>query len=204
MERSSALLKSHQSWYTNYLVAEKDRMDAERAKRKEKYDSSCSDLESARQKQDRDPDKGDKAFNRAKAEMECAKDAYLASIQACNRSSATFFARDLPQMHRQYQTLWTLIVSSLSNFLRQGCGMTDTHLEKLKEINGRALDAVNKIEPATDQAIYVEMNARAFFPPPDKAFEPCALWHDDPKVVLSETGKSFLQNMAATSQKRRS
>lgn len=172
-ERSRALLKTHHQWYYHYLVDQRDRLDADRAKKKEKYDAACSSLESARQKQDsaKDPEKGERAYARALAEMECTKDAYLASIQTSNRSQHLFFSRDLPTMHRHYQTLWTLIVSNLTDFLRRGCSATDAHLTKLKDINDRVLEAVNTIDPDRDQQIYVEFNTKPFFPPADKSFE---------------------------------
>lgn len=172
-DRSSALLKSHQTWYTSFLVSERDRRDADRAKNKDKYDAACSSLESARQKQDsaKDPEKGERAYARALADMECAKDAYLASIQSNNRSQHMFFSRDLPAVHRHYQTLWTLIVSNLTDFLRRGCYATEAHLAKLKDVNDRVLEAVGRIDPDVDQKIYVDFNSKPFFPPADKTFE---------------------------------
>lgn len=179
-------------------------MDTDRSKRKEQYDSSCADLESARQKQDssKDTEKAERNYNRALADMECAKDAYLASIRSSNRSAQLFFARDLPAVHRHMQTLWTLIVSNLADYMRRGCAATDAHLAKLKDVNARVLEAISTIDPVKDQQIYVDFNARPFFPPADKQFEPCALWHDTADPILSAPAKAFLQNLAASSQKR--
>ena len=59
------------SFYQSKLLAERDRVNAERVKLKGSYDSACSDLESARQRQDgaKDAEKAQKSFDKAMSAM---------------------------------------------------------------------------------------------------------------------------------------
>jgi len=48
---------------------------------------------------------------------------------------------------------------------------TARQLEVLQRYNGNCIKAVESIDPAADQALYVEYNKRPFFPPPEFTFE---------------------------------
>ncbi|MPW73328.1 hypothetical protein CPI04_07985, partial [Moraxella catarrhalis] len=50
--KNLALLKQHVGFYEEKLLGHQDHLSSSRNRSKEKYDSACASLESARQKQD--------------------------------------------------------------------------------------------------------------------------------------------------------
>jgi hypothetical protein len=189
---SNTALKKQHAFY-NKLLAARDQAEAERTKLKAKYDAACEALEQARQRKDtaKDEDKSERAFRKAEAAMQVAKNTYLVSVHTANASKRHFYQRDLPQMHAVYQLMWTVLVHALARVLEQSCGATQKHIDHCTSINAKVLQGVQNVDVEQDQAVYVAYNARPFFEPPDSAFEACSLWVSIVwEVIWSETAHS--------------
>ena len=72
---------------------------------------------------------------------------------------------------KDMQALWSTIINRLTMVMAKGGQDTKRQYEVLQRYNDSALGAIGSIDPAKDQALYVDYNKRPFFPPAEFTFE---------------------------------
>ncbi|EJT98776.1 hypothetical protein DACRYDRAFT_83331 [Dacryopinax primogenitus] len=181
------------------LLEERDGIYDVRIKAKQKYDDACIAVENSRRKQEVGRHSADK-FDALTDEMNTAKNGYLVSIAVSNKEKDKYFEEDLPVYQDLLQDLQTSLTDRLTIILKRS---TQLHLEHIQHItthqasNKKALESVN---PATDQNLFIQYNQRPFSLPQDWAFDPCASHYDTPEVGLDPQPKIYLQNRLANSR----
>ncbi|KAI0726436.1 hypothetical protein C8Q72DRAFT_846029 [Fomitopsis betulina] len=198
-ERRQEEAKKKQEQYFAKLLSERDKVYADRIKRKQKYDDDCEEVESYRQKQgradDRHAERAAKQFEAQQVDMQNSKNIYLISIAASNKIKDKFYVEDLPELEDQFQTLQTQLVERFVAIMAQAQLLYKGHLDVLRgHIDGVEvrLAAVNV---QTDQELFIEHNIRPFTKPGDWAFEPAAVHYDTGDMVVEPPApKIYLQN----------
>ncbi|KZT55457.1 hypothetical protein CALCODRAFT_351963 [Calocera cornea HHB12733] len=183
------------------MLEERDGIYDQRIKAKAKYDDACNAVENSRRKQETGKHSAEK-FDSLTDDMNTAKDAYLVSIAISNREKDKYFEEDLPVYEDLLQDLQTSLTTRLTSIL-SGCTML--HLAHIQRItthqasNKKALESVN---PANDQNLFIQYNQRPFTLPADWSFEPCAAHYDTAEVSLDIQPKIYLQNRLASSRSK--
>ncbi|KZO97097.1 hypothetical protein CALVIDRAFT_92966 [Calocera viscosa TUFC12733] len=163
------------------------------------YDDACITVENSRRKQELGKHSAEK-FDSLTDDMNTTKNAYLVSIAISNREKDKYFEEDLPVYEDLLQDLQTSLTTRLTAILN---GCTLLHLAHIQRItthqaaNKKALESVN---PANDQNLFIQYNQRPFSLPADWSFEPCASHYDTSDVSLDVQPKIYLQNRLASSR----
>lgn len=74
--------------------------------------------------------------------------------------------------------LQTQVLVKLSTIVRQAQTIQTGHLDSLKSRVTTTDAAFQALDPAKDQALFIEHNASHFAEPPDWSFEPCSTHYD--------------------------
>ncbi|KDQ20989.1 hypothetical protein BOTBODRAFT_27000 [Botryobasidium botryosum FD-172 SS1] len=190
--------RKKQMQYFTKLVAERDRIYADRSKARQKYYDECNEVEVSRQKQDRarddkHADRAAKQHEQQKTDMLNAKNTFIISTAIANASKNKFYTVDLPTLENQFQLLQSSITHHLVRIAKASVDTTLAHYAKLSQISDlqAALGAVNERK---DQELYINHNRRAFTVPSDLAFEPCPGFYDTAELRTDPEPKVFLQN----------
>ncbi|EJC97857.1 uncharacterized protein FOMMEDRAFT_114603 [Fomitiporia mediterranea MF3/22] len=199
LEKKHEDMKTKQYQFYQKLLSDRDKVYADRPKTKAKYDEECLEVESYRRKQDRSQDdkhasRAAKQFDSQTVEMQNCKNTYIISTAIANRTKDRFYQDDLPLVENDFQRLQANLVAGLVSILLQAQELHTTHLTTVQNrINGvrSALEAVN---PAPDQDLYITYNTRAFSVPNDWGWEPCAGHYDTGEMVVDPEPKIVLQN----------
>ncbi|KAF7314469.1 hypothetical protein MKEN_00919900 [Mycena kentingensis (nom. inval.)] len=215
VERKQDEVKKKEMTFFQRLLTERDRLYADRLKAKQKYDDECAEVEIVRQKQvrasdDRHADRAARQAEQQRADMLNSKNVYLISTAIANSVKVKFYNDDLPALEDQFRTLFypptspdttllpEILLSRLALRFAKILGHAQTiqltHLDALKDRVVRAEKALGDVNPAKDQALFIEHNLRPFAVPGDWKFEPCAIYHDTDAMNIEPTPKVFLQN----------
>ncbi|KAK3360108.1 hypothetical protein B0T25DRAFT_534770 [Lasiosphaeria hispida] len=194
--RFEELRKRHVE-YAEKLEKERDASYTDLRKVKTKYDTVCQEVESKRKKSESsfDKAKAQSAFQQQILEMNNVKNSYLISITVTNKQKEKYYHEYVPELLDSLQdlsefrtlklnALWTLASQLEANMLRQSSGQID-HLAQ----------EITRNQPHLDSLMFMSHNVGGFQEPPDKAFEPSPVWHDDDTMVVDETAKIYLRNV---------
>ncbi|KAI0647754.1 hypothetical protein C8Q79DRAFT_951721 [Trametes meyenii] len=198
-ERKHEETKKKEMQYYQKLLADRDRMYADRIKSKQKYDDECAEVETYRQKQERSADdrhaeRAARQYEQQQADMFNSKNAYLISIAVANKVKAKFYSVDLPALENEFQDLQSRLLTRFVSILKDAQDIQLKHLDALRSHlteTSAALDAVN---PQADQDLYIDYNIAPFTPPPDWTFEPSAVHYDHGDMSVEPAPKVYLQN----------
>ncbi|KAJ7195463.1 hypothetical protein GGX14DRAFT_676626 [Mycena pura] len=173
VERNKEELKKKEISFYQKLLAERDRLYADRVK----YDDECSEVESVRQKQvrasdDRHADRAAKQAEQQRIDMLNSKNVYLISTAIANSVKDKFYNEDLPALED------VRLVVRFVKILSHSQAMQMTHLDVLKSRLAGVEAALGQVNPTKDQELFIEYNIRPFQPPGDWNIEPA------PKVFL--------------------
>ncbi|KAF9465752.1 hypothetical protein BDZ94DRAFT_1296252 [Collybia nuda] len=198
LEKKSEDAKKKEIQFFQKLLGDRDRVYAERLKSKQKYDEDCVEADSYRQKgraqDDRHADRAARQAEQQRNDMLSSKNVYIISTAIANKSKAQFYEINLPELENQFQSLQHRLVERFAKLLRHTQTLQLSHLDVLKSrINGVEL-ALEKVDPARDQGIFIEHNIRPFTLPNDWVFEPCATFYDTSEMSVELAPKIFLQN----------
>lgn len=181
------------------LLSDRDRVYTERLKCKQKYDEECNESESYRQKQsraadDRQADRAAKQAETQRNDMLNSKNAYLISTAIANKSKARFYDENLPTLENQLQLIQRRLVERFTKILQHCQSLQLGHLDVLKSRIGGVEAALEGIDTAKDQDLFIEHNIRPFSAPADWGFEPCATHYDTSEMSIEPAPKIVLQN----------
>jgi hypothetical protein len=190
-------LRKRHAEYAEKLERERDGSYADLRKVKAKYDAACQEVESKRKKTESafDKAKAQSAFQQQILEMNNVKNTYLIAINVTNKQKEKYYYEYLPEVMDSLQDLsefrtlklnglWTLASQLEASMLQQSASQVN-HLSQ----------EISRNQPHLDSMMYIRHNMGAFQEPPDKAFEPCPVWHDDSAMIVDETAKIYLRNL---------
>ncbi|CAK5284133.1 unnamed protein product [Mycena citricolor] len=218
VERAKEELKKREMAFFQKLVNERDRSFNERLKASKakgnayreackvcnlkkhlKYDDECSEVESVRQKQvrasdDRHAERAARQAEQQRVDMLNSKNVYIISTRVANAVKAKFYDEDLPALEDQFQILQGRLVRRFAEILSHSQALEIAHLDTLKGRLAGVEVAIEAIDPAQDQNLFIEYNIRSFTPPVDWKFEPCVTHYDTEEMSIEPAPKVFLQN----------
>ncbi|OJT08068.1 Protein BZZ1 [Trametes pubescens] len=198
-ERKYEDSKKREAQHYQKLLAERDRIYADRIRNKQKYDEECAEVETYRQKQERSADdrhaeRAARQYEQQQADMLNSKNAYLISITVANKVKDKFYAEDLPSLEDELQDLQTRLLTRFVGILK---GAQDIQLKHLDALRAHLTDtetALNAVSPQADQDLFIDYNIAPFTPPPDWGFEPSPVHYDHGDMSVEPTPKVYLQN----------
>jgi hypothetical protein len=80
--------------------------------------------------------------------------------------------------------IWSLAAQSEIGMLERSTGMVK-----------QCAQEITRNQPHLDSMMYISHNMGGWQEPPNKAFEPSPVWHDDGSMVVDETAKIYLRNV---------
>jgi hypothetical protein len=195
-ERFEALRKRH-SDYAEKLEKERDASYAELRKVKTKYDAVCQEVENKRKKTESSFDKAkhQNQYHLQMAEMNNVKNSYLIAINVTNKLKERYYHEYIPELMDSLQDLsefrtlklnaiWSLATQSEIGMLERSTGLVK-----------QCAQEITRNQPHLDSMMYISHNMGGWQEPPNKAFEPSPVWHDDGSMVVDETAKIYLRNV---------
>ncbi len=179
------------------MERERDSSYAELRKTKAKYDAACAEVESKRKKTESSfgQAKAQSAYQQQIIEMNNFKNTYLIAINVTNKQKERYYHEYVPEALDSLQDLmecrtlklnevWTLASKLEGGMLQQSIGLID-----------RQTQEITRNLPHLDSMMYMRHNIGAWQEPPDKAFEPSPVWHDDDAMIVDENAKVYLRNV---------
>ncbi|OCH90899.1 hypothetical protein OBBRIDRAFT_792810 [Obba rivulosa] len=198
-ERRHEDAKKKQIQYFQKLLSERERVYSERLKTKQKYDDECNEVEGYRQKQerstdDRHADRAARQYEQQQVDMLNGKNVYLIATAVANKVKEKFYKEDLPALENQFQDLQGQLLNTFSQILLKAQALQHSHLDAINEQLNNTEGALRAIDPKKDQTIFIDHNIRAFSPPSDWGFEPCATHYDKGDMSVEPAPKVYVQN----------
>ncbi|KAF9453103.1 hypothetical protein P691DRAFT_801964 [Macrolepiota fuliginosa MF-IS2] len=199
VEKRSDDAKKKEMQFFQKLLADRDRIYADRLKSKQKYDADCEEVESFRQKQTRAQDEKNKGRVAKQAEQQRndmlnSKNTYLISTAIANQIKDKFYATDLPSVENEFQRLQKQLVERFVKILLHSQHLQLSHLDNLKDRLSDVENKLNQVLPLQDQVLFINHNVRPFTAPNGWKFEPCVLHYDTDNMNVEPGPKVFLQN----------
>ncbi|KAF8817208.1 hypothetical protein BYT27DRAFT_7205072 [Phlegmacium glaucopus] len=199
VERKSEETKKKELQFFQKLLAERDRIYADRLKSKQKYDDDCAEVESFRQKQgrasdDKHADRAAKQAEQQRNEMLSSKNVYLLSTSVANRTKAKFYEEDLPSLENELQAFQRRILESFIRILLHSQKLESSHIDSLNSHIVATEGRLNQVNVPKDQDLFIQYNVRPFIAPTDWKFEPCKIHYDTDVMSIEPAPKVFLQN----------
>ncbi|CDO68266.1 hypothetical protein BN946_scf184842.g29 [Trametes cinnabarina] len=172
--------KKKEIQYYQKLLADRDRVYADRLKSKQKYDEECQEVEAYRQKQERSADdrhaeRAARQYEQQQVDMLNSKNMYLISIAVANKVKEKFYSEDLPSLENELQTR---LLTRFVEIVKDAQELQIKHLDTLRSHLIATEAALDSVSPQADQDLFIDYNIAPFAPPPDWAFEPSAVHYD--------------------------
>ncbi|PVG02179.1 hypothetical protein CPB86DRAFT_751530 [Serendipita vermifera] len=206
LEKRKEETKRGQMHFYTKLVSERDRIYGDRTKSQQKYYDECTEVDSARQKQerfsghDRHSERVAKQYEQQKVDMLNCKNNYIVMTALANKIKSKFYQVDIPDLENQFQDIQINLIRRLVEVLTQTQTFTKSHLNALTIKNETASAAISKIDTTHDQNMFITFNLRHFTAPADWKFEACPSYYDTATLNTEQTPKIFLQNKLAKAQ----
>ncbi|KAF5369126.1 hypothetical protein D9615_010422 [Tricholomella constricta] len=204
VEKKSEEAKKKEMQFFQKLLADRDRVYADRLKActsasKRQYDEDCNEVEAYRQKQgrahdDKHADRAAKQAEQQRIDMLDSKNVYLISIAVANNAKAEFYKESLPTLEDQLQHLQRRLVERFTKILQHSQALQLGHLDSLRNRVNRVETALERVDAAKDQDLFIDHNLRPFTAPDNWAFEPCPTHYDTGEMSVDPAPKIFLQN----------
>ncbi|KAI0373757.1 hypothetical protein BV20DRAFT_962334 [Pilatotrama ljubarskyi] len=199
VERQHDEAKKKEMLYYQKLLAERDRVYADRIRSKQKYDEECEEVEAYRQKQERSADdrhaeRAARQFEQQQVDMFNSKNAYLISIAVANKIKSKFYADDLPALENEFQDLQSRLLTGFVRILKDAQDIQLKHLDAVRSHLTDTQAALDAVSPQADQDLFIDYNVAPFAPPADWTFEPSAVHYDHGDMSLEPAPKVYLQN----------
>jgi len=200
-QRFEDLRKKHGE-FSEKLESERDASYAALRKTKAKYDDACQDVEKQRKK-------SESAFDKAKAQsqyqqqiidMNNVKNTYLIAINVTNKQKEKHYHEYVPELMDSLQDLAEFRTLKLNELWTLASHLEHGMLQQSQGLMDRLTQEISRNEPHLDSLMYMRHNLGQWQEPPNKAFEPSPVWHDDDTMVVDETAKVFLRNVLGKSK----
>lgn len=195
-------LRKRHAEFADKLAMERDASYADLRKVKAKYDATCQEVEAKRKKTEshNDKAKAQSAYRQQLLDMKNAKNTYLIAINVTNRQKEKYYHEYVPELMDSLQDLSQFRTVKLKDLWNVAVRLESDMLQQSHAIMGRLGAEITRNEPHLDSLIYMRHNVGAFQEPPNKGFEPSAVWHDDDAMAVDETAKIYLRNVLTKSK----
>ncbi|KAH7106916.1 hypothetical protein BKA62DRAFT_611651, partial [Auriculariales sp. MPI-PUGE-AT-0066] len=188
------------SFYAKVL-SERDRYASEQLNQLQYYEE-CKEFELYRQKQgraqgDRHADRAAKQYEHQKVEMLNYKNLYVVNTASRNIVSQRFYESDIPRLEDMLQAR---LITDLVSLVKRGIAIHTHHLDCLRSRHLTVEEVADNVDPAADQALFIEFNRRPFSIPGPLQFEACPDFYDTGDISVAGESRVFLQNKLARSK----
>lgn len=186
------------------LEKEREASYGELKKAKGKYDGACQEVEGRRKKMENSFDhskpKAQAAYQQQILDMNNVKNTYLISINVTNKLKERFYHEYVPELLDSLQNLNEMRVSKLNSIWTLAGQLEKSSLSKSMEHMTHLLNEIPRNVPHLDSLMFLRHNVNQSQEPPNLAFEPSPIWHDDEALVTDEAAKVFLRNLLSKSK----
>ena len=199
--RFEDLRKRHSDFAEN-LLTEREASYTELKKVKGKYDAVCQEVESKRKKSESgfDKAKAQSAYQQQLVEMNNAKNSYLIALNVTNMQKDKYYHEYVPDVMDSLQDLNEFRTSKLNGIWGAASKLEGDMLQQSHGMIDHLGQEIRRNEPHLDSMMYMRHNLGAFNEPPNKAFEPSPVWHDDDVMVTDDMAKVYLRNVLSKSK----
>lgn len=171
---------------------------------KGKYDVSCQEVENKRKKAESSFDhskaKAQNAYQQQVAEMHNVKNSYLISINVTNKQKEKYYHEYVPDLLDSMQDISESRTTKLNGIWSLAAELEKGVLTRSTEYINHVSQEIPRNLPGLDSMMFVRHNVGQWQEPPNKAFEPSPIWHDDDVMVTDDTAKVFLRNILSRSK----
>ena len=195
-------LRKRHTEYAEKLEREREASYAQLQKTKAKYDAVCQEVETKRKKSEThyDKAKAKSAYQQQLYEMNNAKNSYIIAINVTNKQKEKYYHEYIPEVMDSIQDLSEFRTIKLNNLWVVATRLEGDMLQQSFTMMERQGQEITRNLPHLDSMMYIQHNLGGFHEPPDKAFEPSPVWHDDGAMVVDETAKIYLRHVLGKSK----
>ena len=195
-------LRKRHSSYAEHLEKEREASYSDLRKFKAKYDAVCQEVEAKRKKTESsfDKAKAQSNYQQQLMEMNNAKNTYLIAINVTNKQKEKYYHEYVPELLDSLQDLSEFRTTKLNQLWTAATGLESATLQESNSLVQNQAHEISRNVPQLDSNMYMQHNAVVWNDPPDKAFEPSPVWHDDDTMVTDEQAKVYLRNVLAKSK----
>jgi formin-binding protein 1 len=195
-------LRKRHTEYSEKLERERDSSYSDLRKVKAKYDAACQEVESKRKKSESsfDKAKAQSAYQQQILEMNNVKNTYLIAINVTNKQKEMYYHEYIPELMDSLQDLSEFRTLKLNALWTMASHLEGVMLQQSHTMTDNLSQEITRNQPQLDSMMYMRHNMGSFSEPPDKAFEPSPVWHDDDAMVVDDTAKVYLRNVLGKSK----
>ncbi|KAF4626628.1 hypothetical protein G7Y89_g11529 [Cudoniella acicularis] len=201
--RYEELRKRHVE-FADKLEKERDSTYGELRKMKGKYDTTCQEVENKRKKSesafDYSKTKAANAYQQQILEMNNVKNSYLIAINVTNKQKERYYHEYVPDLLDSLQDLSESRTAKLNGIWSLAAQLEGEMLKRSTDYVSHLSQEIPRNQPPLDSMMFVRHNAGPWQEPPNKAFEPSPVWHDDDAMIVDDTAKVFLRNVLSKSK----
>lgn len=199
------LQKSHAD-YATHLEKERDTSYADLKEVKVGYDKTCQSVEDRRKKADSSLDasksKSQLAYQDKLADMHNQKNLYLIAIQVTNQLEQTYYHHYVPELLDSLQDVSESRTNRLNSIWSLATQLEESAAARISQNLQQLSAEIEKNDPSLTSMMFIKHNPYPWKEPPDFAFQPSAVWHDDDTVVTSPSAKVVLRNILEKSKEQ--
>ncbi|CAG8981075.1 hypothetical protein HYALB_00013794 [Hymenoscyphus albidus] len=197
-------LRKRHAEFADKLEKERDSTFGDLRKMKGKYDSACQEVENKRKKTESAFDygkaKAQNAYQQQILEMHNVKNSYLIAINVTNKQKEKYYYEYVPDLVDSMQDLSESRISRLNGIWSLAAQIETGMLNRSMDFVDHLAKEIPRNQPHLDSMMFVRHNVASWQEPPNKAFEPSPIWHDDDLMVVDDTAKVFLRNVLSKSK----
>ncbi|KAH8687798.1 hypothetical protein BGZ60DRAFT_364209 [Tricladium varicosporioides] len=197
-------LRKRHAEFADKLEKERDGSYGELRKMKGKYDTTCQEVENKRKKSesafDYSKTKAANAYQQQISEMHNVKNSYLIAINVTNKQKEKYYHEYVPDLLDSLQDLSESRTTKLNGIWSLAAQLEGAMLKRSTDYLNHLTQEIPRNQPPLDSMMFVRHNAAPWQEPPNKAFEPSPVWHDDDAMVVDDTAKVFLRNVLSKSK----
>lgn len=197
-------LRKRHSDYADKLEKERDSTYGDLRKMKGKYDAACQEVENKRKKSesafDYSKSKAQNAYQQQILDMHNVKNSYLIAINVTNKQKEKYYHEYIPDLLDSMQDLSESRTTKLNGIWALAAQLENGMLKRSTDFVTHLSQEIPRNQPPLDSMMFARHNAGPWQDPPDKAFEPSPVWHDDDAMVVDDTAKVFLRNVLGKSK----
>lgn len=205
------LRRKHEA-FSDKLIEERDAVYSDLKRAKQKYDATCQQVESSRQKTEKSSSdsRAKRHYAKYTMEMENQKNVYLIQIRISNAIKQKYYHADVPMLLnvcalvcvrrfandvQSLQQLNELRVSSMNDTWALAENLEKACYQRAIVHKDSAIGYIAQNRPEMDSAFFVNHNTGGWMEPGDFAFEPSPIWHDTDSLVTNDSALVYLRNM---------
>ena len=171
------------------LIDLRDKTYGTLRQQQKRYYETCTVMEKERAKG------SSKKGDRATADMNNAKNAYIIAINCANGHKRKYYYEDVPMVLDGLQDVNQVRVQRLNAIWKRAGQMEQACMQRQMQHIANSNDATDRNTPVLDSNMFIQHNQPTWNEPNDFGFEPCPVWHDVAQLAADDdAAKVYLQN----------